>query len=70
MVPVLYLDVRKILPPDVLTDPIASATAHNYNLKNNKIVISPAGNKVLASSTNEHLLIDYFVNWSVDSFIN
>ncbi len=41
-------DVRKILPENLLADSVATGVAHNFNLKNNKIIISPGGNKVIS----------------------
>ena len=43
------VDVRKILPDGVLSDPLAAGIARAYNLKNAVIVNTPSGNKVSPS---------------------
>lgn len=41
------VDVKKLLPAGILTDPLATGISRVYNIKNGKIVTAPSGNKVI-----------------------
>lgn len=40
------LDIRKIIPAEILPDSLASGIARVSNLKNAKVVTAPTGKKV------------------------
>lgn len=46
-------DVRKLLPDDLLGDPLAAGMARAYNTKNCKVVDAPSGSKVVISPAAE-----------------
>ncbi len=45
-----FVDVRKLVSSELLTDALVSGIARVSNLKNSKVVISPLGNKVIMTS--------------------
>lgn len=53
-------DVRKLLPDDLLGDPLATGMARAYNTKNCKVVDAPSGSKVVINAAAEIDPTHYF----------
>ena len=54
------LDVRKLLPPGLLSDPLATGIARAFNTKNGRVVVSPAGNKVALTRHRDNAILIRF----------
>ena len=44
-------DVRKLLPDDLLGDPLAAGMARAFNTKTCKVIDAPSGSKVVVGAT-------------------